>query len=319
MSAVPTSAHRTRAWLAIPFLVIVALQSAPRVGAQADDGIFIQTLNAFDILYVLSGGGGNSLALMGDDGVVLIDSKESTQTTQMLHVIRGISDKPVTTIINTHAHPDHVGGNINIPTATSIVTHSRTRAAMEQMPMFQGQNARFLPTETMSDTMSLLDGPDRIDLHHFGPGHTDGDLVVVFPEKGTAYLGDLFPSKGVPLIDRANGGSLLALPATLARIVSELTGIRQVVPGHEPPTVGLIGADKPGAAMPMTVTFRWEDLEEYAGFVTDFVAAVQSAREAGQSVAEATASLSLPDQYQSYDMQNAPAAIEALYAEMAGR
>ena len=313
---------RTRSphiWTETLLLLMFTTLPGSEVQAQPEQGILLQTLNPMDVLYVLSGGGGNSLALDGDDGVVLIDSKDTVWTAELLEAIRGVSDKPVTTIINTHAHTDHVGGNTNITTATRIIAHAHTRAAMERMEIFQGDNARFLPNEPMLDTMSLLDGPDRIDLYHFGPGHTDGDLVVVFPEKGIAYVGDLFQSKSVPVIDRANGGSIRELPHTLARVVTQLEGIRQVVPGHEAPKIGHYRGDKPAVAMPMTVTMSWADLEEYAGFVAEFVTAVETARAAGQTVNETANSLSLPERYQSYDMQHARAAIEALYAEMAGR
>ena len=307
--------QRVRRWLATATLVSVTAASAVAVRAQDDSGILIQTLSAFDVLYVLSGGGANALALIGDDGIVLIDSKGAAETPDVLEAIRGVSDKPVTTIVNSHAHADHTGGNVNIPTATRIVAHEHARTAMERMPMFEGANAHSLPNETVSETLSILDGPDRIDLHYFGRGHTDGDLVVIFPEKRTIYLGDLFPAKGVPVIDVDGGGSMVELARTLEAVVSTVQGVRTVVPGHEAPRIGKVGAEKPGATMPMTVTMSWRDLEEYVAFVADFVAAVQASREQGLTADEAFASLSLPDRYQSYDMQHARAAIEAIYAE----
>src|SRR5262245_52693354 len=69
----------------------------------------MQTLNVRDILYVLTGGGGNTLALMRDDGVVLIDTKLPGWGRSILETIQAVTDKPVTTIINTHAHADHTG------------------------------------------------------------------------------------------------------------------------------------------------------------------------------------------------------------------
>ena len=233
--------QRVRRWLATATLVSVTAASAVAVRAQDDSGILIQTLNAFDVLYVLSGGGANALALIGDDGIVLIDSKGAAETLDVLEAIRGVSDKPVTTIVNSHAHADHTGGNVNIPTATRIVAHEHARTAMERMPMFGGANAHSLPNETVSETLSILDGPDRIDLHYFGRGHTDGDLVVIFPEKRTIYLGDLFPAKGVPVIDVDGGGSMVELARTLEAVISTVQGVRTVVPGHEAPRIGESG------------------------------------------------------------------------------
>ena len=78
---------------------------------------------------------------------------------------------------------------------------------MERMDAFKGAAARFLPDTTFQDTLTIGEGRDRIDLYYFGPAHTNGDIVVVFPGKRVAYLGDLFPGKTVPVIDAANGGS----------------------------------------------------------------------------------------------------------------
>ena len=92
------------------FLLSLSGATSVELRAQEASDILIQTLNAFDVLYVLSGGGANSLALIGDDGIVLIDSKAAAMTPQMLEAIRGVSDKPVTTIVNSHAHADHTEG-----------------------------------------------------------------------------------------------------------------------------------------------------------------------------------------------------------------
>ena len=313
-----------RQWCTARPLVAVLLIGLPgamsvELRAQEASDILIQTLNAFDVLYVVSGGGANALALIGDDGIVLIDSKAAAMTPQMLEAIRGVSDKPVTTIVNSHAHADHTGGNVNIPTATRIVAHVNAKAVMEQMAVFDGENTRFLPNETVAETLSLLDGPDRIDLHYFGRGHTDGDLVVVFPEKATMYLGDLFPDQAVPVIDVAAGGSMLDLATTLETVVSTVQGVRTVVPGHDPPLIGQYGAEKPGATMPVTVTKSWNDLEEYAAFVSDFVSAVRASHGQGLTVDEAFDSLSLPDRYRAYDLEHARAAIESVYADLSSR
>src|SRR5258708_19372694 len=80
--------------------------------------------------------------------------------------------------------------------------------------------------------MSPGEGRDRINLCYFGAGHTSGDIVVAFPGKRLAYLGDLFPGKTVPVVDAASGGSLVAWPQTLERAVAELKGIPKIIPGH---------------------------------------------------------------------------------------
>lgn len=278
--------------------------------------IRMQTLSVYDILYVLTGSGGNTLALMRDDGVVLIDTKNPGSGKALQENIESVSDKPVTTIINTHAHADHTGSNPEFPNATRIIAQERTKANMLRMDAFQGPNARFLPNQTVADRMTLFDGPDRMELYYFGRGHTDGDLVVVFPEKRVAYFGDLFPAKAAPAIDVANGGSGVEFPKTLARAVAAIKGIARVVTGHDTAIAVMANTASGSAIFANPRPMAWKDLEEYADFNRDFLAAVQEAIKAGKSAADAAASLQLPERYKDYNLQNARANVEAIYAEL---
>jgi glyoxylase-like metal-dependent hydrolase (beta-lactamase superfamily II) len=183
---------------------------------------------------------------------------------------------------------------------------------MARMGAFQGSKARFLPNKTVTSKMSLLDGQDRIDLYYFGAAHTNGDLVVVFPEKHLAYLGDLFPGKAAPAIDTAHGGSAVEFPKTLARAVAEIAGVTRVVAGHYAAPVD--PTDVKYADMAQTM--RWSDLVEYAAFNRDFLAAVEAAMQSGKSADEAAADLHLPEKYRSYDMQQAKANVQAIYQEL---
>jgi glyoxylase-like metal-dependent hydrolase (beta-lactamase superfamily II) len=286
------------------------------LSAQAGDAIRMRTLRPGDILYVLLGGGGNSLALMRDEGVVLIDTKLPAGGAKIQETIQAVTDRPVATIINTHAHLDHTGGNTAFADVKEIVAHERAKSAMAALPAFAGANAKFLPSKLVTDRMTLLDGPDRIELYYFGAGHTNGDLVVVFPAKRVAYFGDLFPAKAAPVIDTANGGSGVAFPDTLARAAAEIKNIAQVVTGHED---GLAAnrdqrASSVDISTPRTMT--WADVQEYAEFNRDFLAAVRGAMAEGKTAAAAASTMSLPEKYKSYDMKNAAANVEAIYREL---
>jgi cyclase len=264
----------------------------------------LRTLGPGDILYVLIGGGGNTLALMRDDGVVVIDTKLPGWGTAVRQAIESATDRPVTTIINTHAHPDHAGGNAEFSGNVEVIAHANAAAAGLQV------------SRTVTDKLTLLSGADEIDLFYFGRGHTNGDLVVVFPQKRLAYLGDLFPAKSAPLVDPAAGGSVVALADTLRRVATEITGVTRVVTGH---AEGLADSRDPAATsvdISTPRTMRWSDVAEYADFVRDFVAAVRQARTAGKTAADASATLALPDRYRGYDMSGALRAVEAIYAEI---
>ncbi len=305
-------------------LSLVSLAALPANGqTQEPKTVRIDTLSVMDTLYHLSGGGANSLALIDEinGGVVLIDTKPPGWGQPVRDALDGVTDLPVTTIINTHAHPDHAGSNGEFGNAALIVAHENTKANMARMDLYSGANAASLPGKTFADRFSLLEDIDRIELYHFGPAHTDGDIIVVFPAKGVAYMGGLFPSKATPVIDTQNGGSGVAFPDTLAKAVAGISGVRLVVTGHGEPPVTYAGRGRreTGANRPWTGFMTWEDLKEYADFNRDFLAAAERAFRAGLSVEEAASALELPERYKDYGMEHARANIEAIYDELVNR
>ena len=315
-----------RRWAKAAALVVVTLVLAIAEGRGQEPGeriVDIGTLSVFDTLYHLSGGGGNAMALIDEVNgeVVLVDTKGPGWGQPAIDAVRQVSDLPVTTINNTHAHPDHAGGNPDIATATRIIAHENTRDRMARMEMYAGANAVSLPTITFTDRFSLLDGPDRIELYYFRPAHTDGDVIVVFPEKGVAYVGDLFPGKTAPVIDTEHGGSGVAFPETLAKAVAGIDGVMRVITGHAPfpTTYAGRGRREQGANRAWSGWMTWADLDEYADFTRDLLAAVETAYEAGTSVDDAVAALALPSRYEGYEMDGLRAAVEAIYAELAAR
>ena len=285
----------------------LTIAAASRLPIQEPGTVTIQSMDVRENLYVISGGGGHTAALVTEaNGVVLVDTKLAGWGQSILEAVQAITSEPVTVIINTHTHGDHVGGNTDFPDAVEIIAHESTATRMAGMDAFAGAGARFLPDRTFGDTLTLFEGRDQIDLYHFGAGHTDGDTVVVFPALGTAHMGDLFAFMGPPYIDVGNGGSGVAYPDTLDRILTSIEGVRRVTPGHIPPP--------PGSPMQRWTT--WNDLREYARFNRDFLEAARASREAGRSVDEAVAALDLWAQYPEYSMDRAAANMQAIYAEL---
>ena len=86
-----------------------------------------------DNLYLMRGGGGNSAVFITANGVVVVDTKNPGWGQPLLDKIKSVTDKPVTTIINTHTHGDHVSGNVEFPATVEVVTHENTAKNMEDM------------------------------------------------------------------------------------------------------------------------------------------------------------------------------------------
>jgi glyoxylase-like metal-dependent hydrolase (beta-lactamase superfamily II) len=253
----------------------------------------------FAEVYFLSNGGANALCVVTDDGAVLIDSKLAGWAPAVLEALQRVSDAPVTTIINTHAHDDHAGANGEYPGTVQILAHENTskRFAKSAGP---GKTVK-----TFGDHMTLTAGKRALHIYHFGKGHTDGDAIVSIPDAHVAFVGDLFTEKAVPVIDRASGGSALALPETLARATKEITGIEYAITGHGPAPQGR-QRNWP----------TWNEFREYADFTRDFVAAATAAWKNGRTVEQAAAELTLPDRYKNYRLDGAKATIEIIYDEL---
>lgn len=250
-----------------------------------------------DNLYVIKGGGGNTAAFVTAGGVVVVDTKLKGWGQAIFDKIRTVTDKPITTIINTHTHGDHNGSNAEFAGTIEFVAQENTKSNMQKMEAFQGAAATYLPSRTFTDKLSLLGGSDQIDLYYFGAGHTNGDAIIVFKGLRVAHTGDLFAGPNAPYIDPSNGGTGVEYPKTLAKAGAGIMGVDTVIPGHSAVT-------------------SWKAFQDYGDFNRDFVAAVQAAMTAGKSPEEAAASLKLPERWASYGMDRAADDVKQIYAEL---
>jgi glyoxylase-like metal-dependent hydrolase (beta-lactamase superfamily II) len=183
-------------------------------------------------LYKIFGGGGNTLVFLQNDGVVLVDTKLPGDGQAILDQVRTITDKPITTIINTHNHPDHVGSNDffreRFPDV-QVIAHENTKDWVEQ-----NSSARpsVVPDTTFADRMTIGEGDERIELYYFGVAHTNGDAFVVFPAARAMFLGDIMAWNMAPLIDPPTGGSVIALPDALELAAATVRDVDTVIEGH---------------------------------------------------------------------------------------
>ena len=241
--------------------------------------------------------GGNTGIFVTDTGVVVVDTKLSGYGPTILEKIKKITDKPVTTIINTHTHGDHTGSNEAFPATVDFVAHENTKANMAKMSAFAGDKAQFLPKRTYKDKMTVGSGKNEIDLYYFGPGHTNGDSWVVYKSLRVLQTGDMFAWRDAPTIDRNNGGSGIEYPKTLAKAIAGIKDVDTVIPGHSPVTTP-------------------KDLQQYQKFMAQWIAAVEAANKAGKSAKDAAASIDLTSKYPGYKKERYETAITAVYDEL---
>ncbi len=270
-------------------LVAVVAQDTPKV---------IEVEQLEDNLFVLrgEGGGGNTAVFVTRDGVVVVDTKNPGWGQPILEQINQLTSNPVTTLINTHSHGDHVSGNVAFPATVEFVAHEVTKSNMEAMRPYTGRteppvnvfadtNGHGVPTRTFSDTLSIGTGSDQVDLYHFGRAHTGGDAWVVFPALRTLHAGDAFLGKRVPFLDAENGGSGVAIPDTVQNAHDTIRNVDTIITGH-------------------STQMEWSDLNEWAAFNRDFLAMVRQGRAAGRSVDEIAEAWTIPSQYTGYASPN---------------
>jgi cyclase len=183
-------------------------------------------------VYKIFGGGGNTLVFVMSDGVALVDTKLPNFGEAILAEVRKVTDLPVTTVINTHSHPDHVGSNQFFKDQGPTVAVIAQANSAGRMAQASGPFPANPATRTFDDHLTLGSGDDRIELHYYGPGHTDGDAFVVFPSARTAMLGDIMAWSMAPLIDPGSGGSAVGAADTLEKAVAGIEDVDTIVEGH---------------------------------------------------------------------------------------
>jgi cyclase len=275
-------------------LMIGALSLAVSANQQpaAPAAKVVQVDKIKDNLYVLKGGGGNTAVFVTSNGVVVVDSKLAGWGQPILDKIKELTPKPITTLINTHSHGDHVSGNVDFPASVDIVAHENTKKNVEAWPAVYGLTNSFpnvvkesggkgMPKTTFKDKTTIGRGNDRVDLFYFGRGHTNGDAFVVFPSLRVMHTGDMFAGKNLPIMDANAGGSGLEYPETLMK-AHGVKDVDTIITGHAPATMTM------------------NDLKVFADFNREFVNAVRAAKKAGKSVDDVVSSWKTPETYTGY-------------------
>ena len=183
--------------------------------------------NLYEILDGLGSKGG---AYIGDNGILVIDAKMDLESVdQTISELKKIADKPILYLVNTHSDGDHINGNRFFPESVTIIAHENCRNDFFR-PKRDGspsdwndpELAQFTPELTFSEKMDIYLGSKKVELWHFGTGHTTGDLVVYIPEEKTAFLGDQIFLTRPQLIHSYKGGNSFEHVATLTRMLETL-------------------------------------------------------------------------------------------------
>jgi glyoxylase-like metal-dependent hydrolase (beta-lactamase superfamily II) len=195
-------------------------------------------------VYMLEGAGGNIGASVGEDGIVVVDDQYAPLADRIQTALKGITDKPVRFIINTHYHEDHTGGNSYFQKQAPIIAHDNVRKRLESgggagnggsvHMEFKPAPKEALPIITFDHDVTVhLNGED-IRALYFPAGHTDGDSVIFFPKSKVVHMGDDFVTYGFPFIDVDSGGSIDGMIDGVEKVIGQVPADVKIIPGHGP-------------------------------------------------------------------------------------
>src|SRR5262245_59917518 len=211
-------------------VALSALSCLP-VAAQGVDysKLEIKTTDLGRGVYLLGWQGGDSLILVGDDGVLLVDTSVAPMGTKIEAAIAKVSSKPIKLIINTHAHADHFGANEALAKGgATIVSHVNLRERMAKGQRIAAFNQTVppsppaaLPTITYTDSMTLHFDGETVKLFHPSNAHTDSDTLVHFERANVIHASGTFGGDGTyPFFDASSGGSLAGTIAAQEKMLS---------------------------------------------------------------------------------------------------
>jgi cyclase len=286
------------------FCAIVFVCLSLAASAQDDDFSKVQmkVSKVAGNVYMLEGSGGNIGSSVGDDGIVIVDDQFAPLADKIKAALKGVTDKPVRFVINTHFHGDHTGGNAIFQKDAPVIAQDNVRKRLEA----GGGDRKPAPKDALPiitfdhDVTVHLNGED-IHALHFASGHTDGDSIIFFPKSNVVHMGDDFVTYGFPFIDLKSGGSVEGMTAAVDEVVSKLPADVKVIPGHGPIS-------------------NLDDVRKFSAMLKDTLAVAQKALKQGKTLDQMKQEKILaPWDKWSGDFIKTDGFIETLYDDLTGK
>ncbi|MES2442010.1 MAG: MBL fold metallo-hydrolase [Pseudomonadota bacterium] len=229
--------------------------------------------------WVLIGTSGNVLVVPAPEGALIVDDERPADYPEIVAAVAKLSPVPVRTVVDTHWHLDHSGGNEAFARAGATIVAQREvrvrRSADQFMPAYNrtipAAAPEALPSVVFDETLDLPAGSETVELRHAPHAHTDGDTIVRLKNANVIHMGDIYFNGIWPFIDTASGGGIGGLIAAVDQALALADAKTVIVPGHGP------------------IATR-ADLARYRDMLADVRERVRSERAAGQTLEQVLAS-----------------------------
>jgi len=193
------------------------------------------------VYQLLGGSGSNGGVIIGENGVLVIDSKMNEESVnQTIEAIKSLTDNPIKYLVNTHSDGDHIMGNRYFPASVTFIAQENCRDDFFKENFGRASDwgepefYPFAPSLTFKENLNVWLGKDKVELHYFGVGHTTGDAVVYFPEEKVAFLGDQYFGSRPQLIHSNKNGNSFQHVKTLTKMLETLDA-EVFLSGHSDP------------------------------------------------------------------------------------
>jgi glyoxylase-like metal-dependent hydrolase (beta-lactamase superfamily II) len=249
--------------------------------------------------------GGTIGWLVAPNGVVVVDSQFPDTAQMFLDGLKQRSQRKIDLLINSHHHGDHTGGNLTLrPSVVKIVGHANQPGLQKkQAATAKSEATQAYADETFAESWKADVGGEIVSTRYYGPGHTSGDIAVVFERANVVHMGDLMFSHRHPRVDRPSGAS----------IRNWITILEKVTSAHTPDTIYIFGHSKVG----LPLTGSRTDLLGFRDYFTALLAFVQKEIAAGKTVEEVAKTPQIPG---FPDHEGAPAGtLQMAYEELTAK
>jgi cyclase len=234
--------------------------------------VVVKTTKVNGNVYILQGRGGNVGAIVGPDGILIVDDDYKQVGEKLAAALKELGQEKPRYILNTHWHGDHAQGNEFFGKESIIVAHYNVRKRMSQSnfnSFFKSTTpaspVHAWPVITYSETLSIFINGEEVKAVHYPNGHTDGDTVVFFKGSNVVHLGDDFFAGRFPYVDLDSDGSVQGLINNIGSLLTTIPTDAKLIPGHGPVSTHA-------------------DLRAYYAMLTETSQIVQDAMKAGKSL-----------------------------------
>jgi cyclase len=226
--------------------------------------------------------GGTIAFLLSNKGIVVVDSQFPDQSKHLIDELKKRSEQPISLLINTHHHGDHSGGNIAFKGLVGNVLAHENSLLNQQASAKQNksEDKQLYPDLTYNYTWGRNIGKEKIRLHYFGAGHTNGDSFIHFQHANIVHCGDLLFNRRHPYVDRNAGANIKSWIEVLNTALATFDKETMFVFGH--------------AAAGYKVTGTADDLNKFRDYLGNVLSLTEAAIKAGKTKDEFLKATAIP-------------------------